>query len=82
MADNWDNYLRMVSNHEDIHRQYAIKMAQEFEIELMKLDSYRHCRDLKQAIEKTRIQIIAKYQAQNKWFDATELTYQHNLEWF
>lgn len=82
LADNWDNYLRMVSNHEDIHRQYAIKMAEEFEIELMKLDSYRHCIDLKQAIEKTRIQVIAKYQAQNKWFDATELTYQHNLEWF
>lgn len=82
LADNWDNYVRMVSNHEDIHRQYAIKMAQEYETELMKLDSYRRCSHLKEAMEKTRIQVIGKYVAQNKWFDANEYTYQKNLEWF
>jgi len=82
LAENWDNYVRMVSNHEDIHRQYAIKMAQEFETELLKLDSFRRCSDLKEAMEKIRIQVIGKYQAQNKWFDANEFTYQKNLEWF
>lgn len=82
LADNWDNYVRMVSNHEDIHRQYAIKMAQEYETELMKLDSYRRCADLKEAMEKVRVHVIGKYHAQNKWFDANEFTYQKNLEWF
>lgn len=82
LADNWDKYLRMVSRHEDIHRQYTIKMVQELEVELMKLGSYRHCRDLKDAIAKIETQVTAKYNAQHKWFDANEFAYQKNLEWF
>jgi len=43
LAENWDRYVRMVSNHEDIHRQYAVKMAQEVARELSVLDSQRRC---------------------------------------
>ena len=82
LVENWDNYVRMVSDHEDVHRRYAIKMAQEYETELMELDSYKKCRDLKDAVKKTRTRVIGKYQAKNKWFDANEFTYQKNLVWF
>lgn len=82
LAENWDNYLRMVANHEDIHRQYTIRMVNEFEEALLGLGSYRRCRDLKEDIEKTRLQVIGKYKAKNKWFDANEYTYQKELVWF
>lgn len=82
LAENWDRYVRMVSNHEDIHRQYAVKMAQEVARELSTLDSQRRCHELEDDIKRTKDQVIGKFEAQNKWFDATEFVYQKELIWF
>lgn len=82
LAENWDRYVRMVSSHEDIHRQYAIKMAEEVHQELMQLESQRRCHDLEADISRTRDRVIGKFNARNKWFDAKEFVYQKQLVWF
>lgn len=82
LADNWDNYVRMVSSHEDVHRQYAVRMATEYEAALMELGSYRYCRELKEEMENVRQTILGKFKAHNKWFDAKEFVYQKELVWF
>ena len=82
LVDNWNNYVRMVSNHEDIHRQYAIKMVEEFDRRLGELAHFKRCNELKEAIEQIRQEVIGTYRAQNAWFDAKERVYQKNLRWF
>ena len=82
LAEDWDRYVRMVSNHEAIHRRYAIKMAEEYEKTLNELDTYKSCRDLNDDVTKIKDRLIGKYRAKNLWFDAQEFEYQKELNWF
>ncbi|HVL00772.1 MAG TPA: DUF922 domain-containing protein, partial [Dongiaceae bacterium] len=82
LADNWDNYVRMVSRHEDVHRQYAIRMASEYETALMQLGSARTCKELREDIDKAWQKVVGEFNAKNNWFDAQEFVYQKELVWF
>lgn len=82
LAENWDNYVRMVSSHENVHKEYALEMVQDLDKRLAELSTTKSCRELIEQIKKTQQQVIAENRAKNKWFDAKELVYQKNLKWF
>lgn len=82
LAENWSRYVRMVSDHEDIHKQYAIKMVNELDKLLHGLGSFKRCQQLEDEVEKVTNKTISKYKLENAWFDAKERIYQRELEWF
>ncbi len=82
LVDNWNGYVRMVSNHEDVHKQYAIKMVEEYERRLHALGMFKRCKDLKAAVQKTRKEVVGQFNAENAWFDAKERVYRNGLQWF
>lgn len=82
LVENWNRYVRMVSDHEDIHKQYAIKMVEELEQALLKIGTFKRCNQLKEELEKVRSATLGKYRAQNAWFDAKERVYQKDMNWF
>lgn len=82
LADDWDRYVRMISQHEDIHVQYATKMVHEIYDEINKLGTFKRCEYLEAALTELKANVVGKYKAQNKWFDAKEFVYQKKLRWF
>ena len=82
LADNWDNYVRMVANHESVHKDHAIKMAKDLDQRLGEIGVMKSCRDLKAEVKKIRDQVISENVANNRWFDAKERVYQKKLKWF
>ena len=82
LVKNWEHYVRMVSDHEDIHKQYAIKMVEELDHELKQLGKFKRCEQLREQYEKVKNRIISKYKLENAWFDAKERVYQRGLNWF
>ena len=82
MAENWDNYVRMVSKHENVHKDYAVKTAHELDKRLAEIGVMKSCKDLKAKIEQTRQDVLAQNYLDNKWFDAKERVYQQKLKWF
>lgn len=82
LADDWDRYVRMIAQHEDIHVQYATKMVHEINDEIKKLGTFSRCESLEDALSELKAKIVGKYKAQNKWFDAKEFVYQKKLHWF
>ncbi|MCG8670974.1 MAG: DUF922 domain-containing Zn-dependent protease [Pseudomonadales bacterium] len=82
LAENWDNYVRMVAQHESVHKKYAIQMAHELDKRLSEIGIMKSCREVKEKVEKIRSQVFAENKANNKWFDAKERVYQQKLRWF
>lgn len=82
LAENWDNYVRMVSKHENVHKDYAVKTAHELDKRLAEIGVMKSCKDLKAKIEQTRQDVLAQNYLDNKWFDAKERVYQQKLKWF
>lgn len=82
LVADWDRYVRMVSEHEDVHRNYAIAMVKDFYQQAQGLGEFGDCQDARDAYETLQRSVAAEYQAKNKWFDAQDFVYQKQLKWF
>ena len=82
LADNWDNYVRMVARHESVHKDYAIDMVRDLDKRLGELGVLGSCEELQKEVKKAKEQAVAKNKANNRWFDAKDRVYQKKLKWF
>lgn len=82
LQSSWDKYVRMVSDHEDIHKAYAIRTAERIDEEVSALGQAKDCEQLTHDIDKIVEKHLAQNRLDNKWFDAKERFYQKRLQWF
>jgi len=78
----WDQYVRMVSDHEDIHKEYAIRTAERLDDDISELGVFKSCDELKREVESISQRHMQQNRADNRWFDAKEKIYQKNAIWF
>ncbi len=69
---SWDQYVRMVSDHEDIHKEYAIRTAKRLDKSINDLGVFKGCNELKEEVEAIARRHIQQNKADNSWFDAKE----------
>ncbi len=82
LQKSWDQYVRMVSDHEDVHKEYAIRTAKRLDKDISELEVFKGCGELKKAIEAISQRHMQQNRADNSWFDAKEKIYQKNAIWF
>ena len=82
LQKSWDQYVRMVSDHEDIHKEYAIRTAKRLDKDISELGVFKGCNALKKEVEAISQRHMQQNRADNSWFDAKEKIYQKNAIWF
>jgi predicted secreted Zn-dependent protease len=82
LQQSWDQYVRMVSDHEDIHKEYAIRTATRLDKSISELGVFKGCNALKQEVNAISQRHMQQNKADNSWFDAKEKIYQKNAIWF
>jgi len=82
LQKSWDQYVRMVSGHEDIHKEYAIRTAKRLDKDISELEVFKDCNALKKEVEAISQRHMQQNRADNSWFDAKEKIYQKNAIWF
>ncbi len=79
---SWDQYVRMVSDHEEIHKEYAIRTAKRLDKDISDLGVFKGCNALRKEVEAIAQRHMQQNKADNSWFDAKEKIYQKNAIWF
>ena len=82
LQKSWDQYVRMVSDHENIHKEYAIRTAKRIDRGISELGVFKGCGELKKEVEAISRRHMQQNNADNRWFDAKEKIYQKNAIWF
>ncbi len=82
LQQSWDQYVRMVSDHEGIHKEYAIRTARRLDKGISALGVFKGCNELKEEVEAVSQRHMQQNKADNSWFDAKEKIYQKNAIWF
>ncbi|MBV1920015.1 MAG: DUF922 domain-containing Zn-dependent protease [Pseudomonadales bacterium] len=82
LQQSWDQYVRMVSDHEDIHKEYAIRTAKRLDKGISELGVFKGCNELKEEVDVISQRHMQQNRADNNWFDAKEKIHQKNVIWF
>ncbi|OUS31912.1 hypothetical protein A9Q99_02125 [Gammaproteobacteria bacterium 45_16_T64] len=82
LQKSWDQYVRMVSDHEGIHKAYAIRTAERIDKEVSELVHEKDCEQLKAYIDEIVQKHMQQNRLDNRWFDAKEKIYQKHAAWF
>ncbi|EIJ41876.1 putative secreted Zn-dependent protease [Beggiatoa alba B18LD] len=67
--NRWKRYYKALIDHENGHRDYGIKAANEIEEALLNMDSYETCADLEEAANALAHDIVDENIAENKQYD-------------
>ena len=82
LQKSWDNYVRMVSDHEDIHKIYAIRTADRIDKDVLAIGQRKRCEELESEVEAIFKRHLLQNRLDNTWFDAKEKIHQKNAIWF
>lgn len=78
----WDDFVRTISDHEDVHKLYAIEAAKELKREAENLKPRKRCEQLKLDLKRLHTSVLNKYRAKNHIFDSYEKVFRDVATWF
>lgn len=69
LRERWQNYMKALQNHEDGHRDFGIKAAQEIESVLSGLGPRRSCREMERTANAAASDTLNSYIKKEEYYD-------------